>query len=401
MIVHTRRQRDSFLQRLFSFFRGKAAPELPDVLQNEQFRHLLEKERFRADRRKIEFCLVELLIEPAQQERLQTLCAAFRSRLRISDEIGWLDERLCVLMADTPGDAGCKVANELIELAASINISLRAKVFVYPDKQYNWEDFMRSPKSAAIESTRDDKHDDQHDDNQHDDDRCDGQPSLEPAFENAQLSEYVVGEAQPLRFCEPVSIVKRTFDFVASTGALLVFSPLFLGTALAIKCTSKGPVLFRQKREGKDGRTFTIYKFRTMIDGAEEIQKKYVHLNEQSGPAFKIKDDPRLTRLGKILRKTCIDELPQLINVLRGEMSLVGPRPLPVHESKACLPWQRRRLEVLPGMTCIWQLRGGREVDFDEWMRMDLEYIRKRGLWYDLCLLWSTASVAIFARGSV
>ena len=138
-----------------------------------------------------------------------------------------------------------------------------------------------------------------------------------------------------------------------------------------------------------------------MCIDAEAKKDDLRKFSEQDGPAFKLTDDPRVTRLGKYLRKSCIDELPQLINIVAGQMSIVGPRPLPVNESQQCLPWQRQRLTVLPGLTCTWQARGGRDVKFSEWMRMDLEYIEQRGLWFDLRLIGETAMVVVMHKGSV
>jgi lipopolysaccharide/colanic/teichoic acid biosynthesis glycosyltransferase len=194
---------------------------------------------------------------------------------------------------------------------------------------------------------------------------------------------------------------KRAIDIVGAGTGLVVLSPILLGAWAAIRLTSKGPALFRQSREGKDGQPFDILKFRTMVIDAEARQAELRDVSEQDGPAFKLKDDPRITAVGRYLRKSCIDELPQLINILRGEMSLVGPRPLPVGESKACGSWQRVRLTVLPGLTCIWQARGGRNVSFDQWMRMDLEYIRTRSLRNDIKLILETAYIALMQRGSV
>ena len=153
-------------------------------------------------------------------------------------------------------------------------------------------------------------------------------------------------------------------------------------------------------REGKNGKQFGILKFRTMVTDAEAMQAELRSLSEQDGPAFKLKDDPRITKIGKYLRKSCIDELPQLVNVLTGDMSLVGPRPLPVHESLECVAWQRARLTVLPGLTCTWQAYAARDTKFAEWMRMDLEYIENRSFWNDIKLIFDTAFVAILHKGS-
>lgn len=194
---------------------------------------------------------------------------------------------------------------------------------------------------------------------------------------------------------------KRTVDVVGAGTGLLILSPVFLAAAVAIKLGSPGPVFFRQLREGKDGKQFAILKFRTMVPDAENLQDSLRTRSEQDGPAFKLEDDPRVTRVGRYLRRSCVDELPQLVNVLLGQMSLVGPRPLPVVESHACRCWQRMRLTVLPGLTCTWQIQGGRRVKFEQWMRMDLEYIRNRSFLYDLKLILRTAMLAALHRGSV
>ena len=171
-------------------------------------------------------------------------------------------------------------------------------------------------------------------------------------------------------------------------------------TALAIKATSRGPVFFTQERDTISGRPFTIYKFRTMCVDAEAKKGELRSLSEQDGPAFKMTDDPRVTPVGRFLRKTSIDELPQLFNVLLGDMSLVGPRPLPCDESHRCEAWQRRRLDVTPGLTCIWQVQGRSNVSFSEWARMDMQYIRSRSLMADLALLLKTIPAVIFRRGA-
>jgi lipopolysaccharide/colanic/teichoic acid biosynthesis glycosyltransferase len=193
---------------------------------------------------------------------------------------------------------------------------------------------------------------------------------------------------------------KRTLDLLAAGFALIVFSPLMLVIAIAIKMSSPGPVIFKQKRAGLGGRPFEIYKFRSMRTDAEAMKKELMALNEQDGPAFKIEKDPRITRIGSLLRKTSLDELPQLWNVVRGEMSLVGPRPLPLDEADAACQWQQRRLEVTPGLTCTWQVKGRSRVTFDEWVRMDINYIRRRNIGHDLSLLLQTIPAVLLRRGA-
>ena len=194
---------------------------------------------------------------------------------------------------------------------------------------------------------------------------------------------------------------KRGIDILGASAGLTLLSPVLVAAAVSIRCSSKGPVFFLQEREGKDGKQFGILKFRTMVVNAEELQNGLRDKSEQDGPAFKLTDDPRVTKVGKYLRKSCIDELPQLWNVLKGDMSLVGPRPLPLQESLACTAWQRTRLTVLPGLTCTWQAYGGRDVKFAQWMQMDLDYINRRSFFFDLRLIFDTACIALMHRGSV
>ncbi len=193
---------------------------------------------------------------------------------------------------------------------------------------------------------------------------------------------------------------KRAIDLVGSVTGLMILSPLLLVTALAIKLTSPGPVFFTQMRGGLGGRPFKIYKFRTMCIDAEQKKQALRKFSEQNGPAFKMKSDPRITRLGSFLRKTSIDELPQLFNVVLGDMSLVGPRPLPCDESDRCLPWQQRRLDVTPGLTCIWQIEGRSRVSFDDWARMDVRYIRSRSLVKDAKLIAQTLPAVVLRKGA-
>ncbi|HEX4646063.1 MAG TPA: sugar transferase [Verrucomicrobiae bacterium] len=199
------------------------------------------------------------------------------------------------------------------------------------------------------------------------------------------------------------SVLKQVFDVVtAFVLVIVVCSWLFPLIALAIKLTSRGPVLFRQRRAGLNGEPFTIYKFRTMETNAEQRQHELAARNEMSGPVFKITNDPRITRVGRFLRKFSLDELPQIFNVLRGEMSLVGPRPLPVDEVKRFDDVaHRRRLSVRPGLTCLWQISGRNNVcDFDEWVRLDLSYIDNWSFWLDMKILWRTIPIVLMGTGA-
>jgi exopolysaccharide biosynthesis polyprenyl glycosylphosphotransferase len=195
--------------------------------------------------------------------------------------------------------------------------------------------------------------------------------------------------------------IKRFVDIVVSTLLIVLVSPILLAAALLIKLTSPGPILFVQKRLGLNKRRFNVYKLRTMVLDAEARMREVEHLNEVSGPVFKIKNDPRITTIGRFLRKTSIDELPQIFNVLRGEMSLVGPRPLPLRDYEGFnQDRQRRRFSVKPGITCLWQIRGRSSIPFEQWMELDLQYIDKWSLWLDLEILMRTIPAVLRGSGA-
>jgi exopolysaccharide biosynthesis polyprenyl glycosylphosphotransferase len=197
-------------------------------------------------------------------------------------------------------------------------------------------------------------------------------------------------------------LVKDAIDRIGALGGLIVAAPIFAVVALAIRLTSPGPVIFRQHRGGKNGRPFVMYKFRSMETNAAQKQAELAAMNQMSGPVFKIDRDPRVTPIGKFLRRTSLDELPQLVNVLRGEMSLVGPRPLPLYEvEKFETPAQRRRLSMKPGLTCLWQVKGRNAIrSFHDWVRLDLEYIDNWSLLLDLKILLRTPLVVILGWGA-
>jgi len=193
---------------------------------------------------------------------------------------------------------------------------------------------------------------------------------------------------------------KRLFDLIGAALALVLSSPLLFLAALAIKLESHGPVLYRSTRIGRGGRPFTFLKLRSMVNGADRDRHHLTHLNEADGPVFKISNDPRVTRVGRLLRVLSIDEIPQFVNVLRGEMSLVGPRPPIPEEVGQYEPWQLRRLDVRPGITCLWQISGRSRIGFEEWMRLDLEYIRNQSFMLDLKILLRTIPAVLSREGA-
>jgi lipopolysaccharide/colanic/teichoic acid biosynthesis glycosyltransferase len=191
------------------------------------------------------------------------------------------------------------------------------------------------------------------------------------------------------------SIVKRLVDVMAATVLIVAMSPLMGLIGLAIKLDSRGPIFFSQRRCGKGGREFWMHKFRTMVQDAEQRQKALLGSNNVDGPMFKLHEDPRITRVGKVLRKTSLDELPQLVNILCGEMSLVGPRPLAYDEMKFCPTWRDLRLTVYPGLTGLWQVKGRNRNRFADWIRYDLEYVRCQSLLLDVQILLRTVRVLL------
>ena len=221
-----------------------------------------------------------------------------------------------------------------------------------------------------------------------------------------QRAEYVPGQGAPLFELRPPAlagadwVVKRAFDVTVATFAVVVGAPFWLAIAAAIKLTSHGPVLFRDRRVGLGEQEFDMMKFRTMYADARERQAALEEENEASGPLFKIKDDPRVTPVGRFLRRFSIDEMPQVLNVLGGDMSLVGPRPLPVRDYEQLEPWHRRRYSVLPGMTGLWQVSGRIDLSFDDLVRLDFYYLENWSIWLDISILTKTLPAVLARRGA-
>ena len=219
-------------------------------------------------------------------------------------------------------------------------------------------------------------------------------------------AEFVPGQSVPLFTLRPPVFegidyaLKRTFDLVFATLGLILLSPVLLAIAIAVKLSSRGPVIYRSVRPGMAGKPFYCFKFRTMREHADQIQDDLEPLNEQSGALFKIRDDPRLTPVGRFLRRFSLDELPQLVNVVRGEMSLVGPRPLPMRDFERLEEWHKKRYLVLPGITGLWQVSGRSELDFDDLVRLDFLYLERWSILLDLSILLKTIPAVLTRRGA-
>jgi exopolysaccharide biosynthesis polyprenyl glycosylphosphotransferase len=239
--------------------------------------------------------------------------------------------------------------------------------------------------------------------------RPDVQVSIVPRYFEIFTSRAILDEVEgmpvvtlpPMRLGRSSRVLKRSFDVVAASAALVLLSPLLLVIAAAIRLDSRGPSLYRQPRRGRYGSTFRIVKFRTMHVGAEQQRSEVLHMNEVDGPLFKIKgQDPRVTRVGSFLRRTSLDELPQLWNVVKGEMSLVGPRPFVVYEADQITGWARRRLDMTPGITGLWQVLGRNDIPFEEMTKLDYLYVTNWSIWWDLKILCQTIPVVLGRRGA-
>jgi lipopolysaccharide/colanic/teichoic acid biosynthesis glycosyltransferase len=349
----------------------RIAPAPSFLLTDEEFRFAADCERMRVDRNGsvLSLLLIRLPHGHAAVSDVHFMARLLEGRLRVTDTPGLLDDgRIAVLLPDTSTEGAWKVATDLSEVYPPGPSRPECDVLVYPPHRRSRDD------EAELDTETE---------------------------EGAELaaSDDASEPSSEFFFATPAPRWKRVIDVVGGAVGLVVAGPIILGAAAAIKLTSSGPAFFVQRREGLGGRAFAMWKLRTMRQDAEEMKEELLALSQQDGPAFKLRKDPRTTRLGRLLRWTSIDELPQLWNVLRGEMSLVGPRPLPVSESQACEPWQRRRLTVTPGMTCTWQVSGRGSVSFDDWVRMDLQYAKRTGLWQDLKLIVLTLPALIFHRG--
>ncbi|MFA9478262.1 sugar transferase [Phycisphaerales bacterium AB-hyl4] len=338
-------------------------------------RAILDRERARSDRNARGFAVVLFdLASKADRQQWRCLTQVVTCNVRLTDEVGWLDGRLAALLPETDGTGGDRLVERVRDrLGRKVAEFLRYEIVVYG-----------------------------FDGNDHED--GDRYNQREPAVPIPAWADEVVDDAfasaRAVLFVQSLAWWKRLVDVLVASTVLVTLFPVMLIVAILIKATSPGPVVFVQWRAGLGGRPFRMYKFRSMVADAEVRKQALMSLNEQDGPAFKIEADPRLTSVGRFLRSTSLDELPQLWNVLRGEMTLVGPRPLPCEEARRCEPWHQARCDVTPGLTCSWQVWGRSSVTFEQWMRMDLAYIRQRTPLHDFKLLFHTAAAVLARRGA-
>ena len=333
------------------------------LISPEQFAHFVRREKTRTDRTHIPFSVISLNADfrtPRGRNLFEQVVEFSKRRLRISDDLALSgDGTLSILLPNADVVGAAAVANDFTE---RFGTRLDMTVQTYPNDWYevDGDDWRRSSdETATIDA------------------------------EQLVARDFMVRR---------MPVWKRCMDVVGASAGLVLFSPLLLVIAVLVKTTSPGPVFYRQQRSGLAGVPFWIFKFRSMDANADSAKSALAAQNEQDGPAFKIKDDPRITPVGRFLRRTSLDELPQLWNVLKGNMTIVGPRPLPVEETAGCEAWHLERLQVTPGLTCIWQVHGRSRVTFDEWMRMDLEYLRDITIERDLKLIGQTAWAVVFKK---
>ena len=364
------------------------------LLSPSQFEREVLRERIRASRRSIPFCLI--FIDVGRTQRVpgeqRALVRLLQYQLRVTDQKGWLSgNQLGILLVDTPEMGGRAVLDRLKMLTEKEGVRVTMSLQVHDPEGFASEDDVLQGRDDDFDGDR-------------------GRRSSEEGvvevthFSATDSLAIVGGEAKyegPL--VEGVSlrrVVKRGLDVMGASCGIVFGAPVILAAMAAVKLTSRGPAIYTQTREGRYGRPFTIYKLRTMVVNAESIQDRLKARSHRDGPAFKIKNDPRVIPVGRFLRSTCVDELPQLWNVLKGDMSLVGPRPLPWKESRSCRHWHRRRLDVRPGLTCAWQVNKSAAKSFDDWMRMDLRYVDRANLMHDLHLIAKTILVPLRVKGS-
>ena len=392
-----------FWNRLNPFIRSRQARALHGLRSAHELQTILEQERNRADRTGREFSVVVFDVGNSDQDRaaVRHLVQVLDQRLRSTDEVGWFDEgRIGVVLPDTPAEGAWMLADDVCETIAANGPRPACTVYTYPSwwlpggnkypRQRQFADIVPEWDKAILRGLY----------------QLVQPPAgggtasaIQPTPTKA-LSPRRPVEGLETLFVRRLPLWKRAMDIIGAIVGLIISSPVMLAAAIVIKLTSRGPILFKQERAGRGAKPFTFYKFRSMVVEAEGRKNELMKFNEQTGPVFKIKNDPRVTRVGRILRRLSIDELPQFWNVLKGDMTLVGPRPLPCDESDASDQWQKRRLTVTPGLTCFWQVSGRSEVGFENWVRMDIRYAKARSLLLDLKILFRTLPAVLSRRGA-
>lgn len=375
------------LQQTFDncLFPGKRKniPEAASIKSAAAFQAILTKERARVDRNSHVFSLVAFKVGPQDScmDSINNLVYQLKKQIRITDEIGWLDNGSIGVLLFNSLNAEAKMFIEKIKGNCPPNILCKCSISTYP------EDMVEHPHDEGVHRGLEIP--------------CHHSLSGSTSLPDHQIAkdDQVGLRLQPV-FFDKMTVCKRLSDIIVSSIALVALSPLIVAIAIAVKLTSKGPVFFKHKRAGLGGVPFRFLKYRTMYVDAEDKKAALMQFNERTGPVFKMENDPRVTRLGVFLRKWSLDELPQFINVLMGHMSLVGPRPPTLDEVEKYDSWHNYRLEIKPGITCIWQVYARHEKSFENWVRLDIKYRQKQSFLFDMKLLALTLPAVLSRRGA-
>lgn len=393
---------------------GSAPADPEGLLERAELERVFQRESALAERLVRPFSMAVFTGE--ERERDFELASTLIDCLRLGDVAGRLDrERIAVMLIGANREGAWTFVDRALAKLGERRLLADCRVYVdLNDNRQPWSE-------VTAEDTEDDDRNtpsggggggDVHDEHLHsmhvEGGPAPAMPAPPPAEERSpsfrllsrqEPAERPVGDLEELR-AQRTPLWKRTMDVVCSAAALLVLSPLLLTLAALVKFSSPGPVFFVQRRAGVGGRPFDFYKFRSMYVDAEARKADLAEQNEADGPIFKIKDDPRVTPIGRVLRRYSLDELPQLYNVLKGDMSLVGPRPPTLDEVESYEKWHRKRLSLKGGLTCTWQVSGRSDVSFTEWMRMDARYAKRRNLSTDLGLILRTVRAVATGRGA-
>ena len=397
------------------------------TLSARDFEIYLRRERNLADRGTRVFTMIVLRRHRGDVEDVDVLAKRLKKRLRDTDLVGRLDQNsLGILLTDTQPEGAVPIASFIDRVVEPLGLEMERKLYVYPSaaeardlrngRQEDEDDpngfgtplgaprstdaTIAVPGSEAPEPVASEPAPGFDVDPSAPANPNEGAPRLEGHASGSSFSSrWSIGDLWG-ELVEPLPLWKRSIDVAVASTSLVVLAPFFLCVAIAIKLDSPGPVFFRQTRLGRGRRPFRFYKFRSMTFDAESQRAALEPGNISGGPTFKIRNDPRKTRVGRLIRRSSIDELPQLWNVLKGDFSLVGPRPPIPDEVERYQRWQKRRLDVSGGLTCIWQVNGRSEIAFDEWMRMDMRYVARNGFWLDMKLLVKTVRAVFSGRGA-
>ncbi|MFT4539660.1 MAG: lipopolysaccharide/colanic/teichoic acid biosynthesis glycosyltransferase [Planctomycetota bacterium] len=405
MVLKTRQRGGRMFAGLFG------GPQLPGVLTASEFEAIFHRECALVYRNPHSFSLVVFVSKDKDEGELRRLASILSQRVRTGDAVGQLDRsRIVSLLPFTDGKSAWQFADDLVRRLAEEGLSFDCVVYTFPPAEDDAPNLRESAKREEEQEGEDLTEDVEPDEVESPTGHEAPERKPEPAFamsksEPSTLADVRADSERPIEDMTDLMVIqtplhKRLIDICGSLVALVLLTPVMMIVAALVKLSSPGPIIFTQLRAGAAGHAFPFYKFRSMYIDAEERKKDLADQNERDGPVFKIRNDPRVTPIGRFIRRYSLDELPQLYNVLKGDMTLVGPRPATMDEVPAYETWQRQRLNLKGGITCTWQVSGRSDVSFEDWMRMDARYVEQQSLLTDLGLLARTAKAVVSGRGA-